>query len=393
MERNMDKPSAPVPIAAPPRPPKIFRGLVMIGVALATLGVVGTLPRLRRNVALADTQAAATAARRVLVGKATSGPTRVEITLPGTIAPFRGTMLYAKTTGFVRTFSADIGDRVKAGQVLAEIQAPETDEELRLARARVREAEANLAIADENARRNDKLADAGLVSQQEASERRARANSAEAALGTSRAEVGRIGALMGYQKIVAPFDGVIVRRGTELGALVTPGGTSLLFELAHIDTLRVFIDVPQALAAGVHIGGDAAVFLPSAPKDIVKGKIARTAGALDASTHTLRAEIHIAGGGPLLSGAFVSVRLGLENPAPPVIIPASALAVRKEGTHVLRVGPNRAVGMAKIEIGRDLGKEIEALSGIAVGDTVVLNPPDDLLAGEIVEPVERASAP
>ena len=330
---------------------------------------------------------------RVLVGKATSGPVRVEITLPGTVAPFRGTMLYAKTTGFVRRYTADIGDHVKAGQVLAELQAPETDEELRLARAKVREAEANLAIADENARRNDKLADAGLVSQQEASERRARANSAEAALGTSRAEVGRIGALMGYQKIVAPFDGVIVRRGTELGALVTPAGASLLFEIAQVDTLRVFVDVPQALAASVRLGGEGAVFLPSAPKDVVKGKIARTAGALDASTHTLRTEIHVPGGGPLLSGAFVSVRLGLENTSPPVMIPASALAVRKEGPHVLRLGPNRAVQIAKIEIGRDLGKEIEVLSGLAVGDTVVLNPPDDLRAGETVEPVERASAP
>ncbi|MFT3768909.1 MAG: efflux RND transporter periplasmic adaptor subunit [Minicystis sp.] len=391
----VEKSHSPGSIAAPPRRPKILRGLVMIGVALMAFGVIGTLPRLRRREALAESQAAVRAPRRVLSAKAASGPKRVEITLPGTALPFRSTMLYAKTTGFVRSFSADLGDRVKAGQVLAEVHAPETEEELRVARARMLEAEANLTIADDTARRNDKLAEAGLVSAQEASERRARANTAQAALGTTRAEVGRIGALLGYQKIVAPFDGVIVRRAVELGALVTPGtgNTALLFEVAQVDTLRVFVDVPQSLAGGVRVGAEVSVFAPSAPKDVVRGKIARTAGALDASTHTLRTEVHIPGAGPLLSGSFVSVKLGIDNPSPPVMVPASALAVRKEGTLVLRVGPDRVVQAARIELGRDLGKQIEALSGVAIGDTVVLNPPDDLTTGEVVEVVERPSEP
>lgn len=187
-----------------------------------------------------------------------------------------------------------------------------------------------------------------------------------------------------------------MRRAVELGALVTPGtgatGT-LLFELAQVDTLRVFVDVPQALAAGVRTGGEAIVFAPSSPKETVKGTIARTAGALDASTHTLRTEIHLPGGGPLLSGAFVSVKLAIESRTPPVVVPASALVVRKEGTQVVVIGPDRAVKVAKIELGRDLGKQIEVLAGINPGDTVVLNPPDDLAAGEIVEPVERPNAP
>jgi RND family efflux transporter MFP subunit len=386
---NESRDPEPVP---PPRRPRVLRGLAVIGVALVAFGVIGTVPRLRRREAIAETRAAALAPRRVLVAKASSGPTRTELLLPGTVAPFRSTMLYAKTTGFLRSFSADLGDRVKAGQVLATIQAPETEEELRLARARVREAEANLTIADSTAHRGDQLADAGLVSVQDASERRARANSAEAAVGTTRAEVGRIGALLGYQTITAPFDGVIVRRVTELGTLVIPGGSAtgtLLFEIAQVDTLKVFIDVPQAFAAGARVGAEAAVFAPGAPRDVVRGKIARTAGALDQSTHMLHAEINIAGGGPLLSGAFVSVRLGVETSTPPVMVPASALSVRKEGTQVLRLGPGGVVQLARIEIGRDLGKQLEVLSGIAVGDTVVLNPPDDLGAGEHVEVAER----
>lgn len=384
------------PTHVPPRRPKILRGLLMIGAAMVAFGVIGTLPRLKRREALAEAQTAAAAPRKVLVGKATRAPTRVDITLPGTVAPLRGTMLYAKTTGFVRSFHADIGDRVKAGQVLVDIQAAETEEELRLARARMREAEANQAIADANAKRGDRLAADGIVSAQDALERRARANSADAALGTTRAEVGRIGALIGYQKVVAPFDGIIIRRAVELGALVAPGSSAtgtLLFEIAQVETLRVFIDVPQSLANGVRVGAEVDVFATSAPKDIVKGKIVRTAGALDASSHTLRTEVHIAGGGPLLAGAFVSVRLGIDNPSPPVMVPASALSVRKEGTQLLRLGEGNAIQLVRIEIGRDLGKQIEVLTGVGAGDTVVLNPPDDLLQGEVVEPMERRNGP
>jgi RND family efflux transporter MFP subunit len=386
----------PEPVAAPHQRPKILRGLLMVGAALAALGVVGTLPRLRRHEAVAQAQTVAAAPRRVLVAQVVSGPARVETTLPGTVAPFRTTMLYAKSTGFLRGFSADLGDKVKAGQELAVIQAPETDQELALARAKMREAQVNLVIADATAHRGDDLAKEGLLSVQDAADRRARANSAEAALGSTRADVGRLGALVGYQKIVAPFDGMIVRRAVELGALVIPGGSAtgtLLFEIAQVETLRVFVEVPQSLASEVRIGGEAVVFAPSAPRDVVRGKIVRTAGALDASTHAMRVEIHIAGGGPLLSGAFVSVRLGVDRASPPAVVPASALSVRKEGTQVLRLGADRVIQVTRIQIGRDLGKQLEALSGIAVGDTVVLNPPDDLVTGEVVEPMERPSGP
>lgn len=381
-------------IAPPPKRPKVLRGLLMIGAALVAFGVIGTLPRLRRKVALAEAEAASKAPRKVLVAKSAEGQKRVEITLPGTVAPLRSTMLYAKTTGFVRSFSADLGDRVKAGETLAEIQAAETEEELKVARAKMREAEANLAIADSNARRGEKLVEAGVASVQDAAERRARANSAEAALGTTRAEVGRIGTLIGYQKVIAPFNGVIVRRAVEVGALVTPTGGAtgtLLFEVAELDTLRVFVDVPQSLASGVKVGAEVSVFAPSAPKTIVKGRVARTAGALDASTHTLRTEIHMPGGGPLLSGAFVSVKLGLESPTPPLLVPANTLFVRKDGTQVMRLGPGNVAQAVRIEIGRDLGKQLEVLSGLSLGDTLVQNPPDDLANGEIVEPVERPS--
>ena len=373
------------------RRPALGRYVFLAFAVMAGALAIGALPKLRQRDALTKAAAESGAPKRVLVGKVTAGSKRVETTLPGSVAPFQSAPLYARTTGFVRSYKVDLGDRVKAGDLLAVIDAPETKEELQLAEARKREAELNLDISKSIAERKDALSKSGLVSQQDVDEQRAKANSAAAALGTTRAEVGRIGALMNYQRIVAPFDGVVVRRGVEVGSLVTPNVGSagtVLFEIGKLDTLKVFVDVPQSAASGVRVGTKVSVSLPSSPKAPIEGVVARTAGALDPSTRTLRTEIHVPGGGALLSGAFVRVRIATERLTPPLIVAASALVVRKEGTRIATLDASGRVLLKTVVIGRDLGKDLEIVDGLALGDTVVLNASDDLVDGTVVNPVE-----
>ena len=378
-------------LAGERRRPAVGRYVFLAFAVMAGALAIGALPKLRQRDALTKAAAESGAPKRVLVGKVTAGSKRVETTLPGSVAPFQSAPLYARTTGFVRSYKVDLGDRVKAGDLLAVIDAPETKEELQLAEARKREAELNLDISKSIAERKDALSKSGLVSQQDVDEQRAKANSAAAALGTTRAEVGRIGALMNYQRIVAPFDGVVVRRGVEVGSLVTPNVGSagtVLFEIGKLDTLKVFVDVPQSAASGVRVGTKVSVSLPSSPKAPIEGVVARTAGALDPSTRTLRTEIHVPGGGALLSGAFVRVRIATERLTPPLIVAASALVVRKEGTRIATLDASGRVLLKTVVIGRDLGKDLEIVDGLTLGDTVVLNASDDLVDGTVVNPVE-----
>lgn len=191
--------------------------------------------------------------------------------------------------------------------------------------------------------------------------------------------------LRGYQQIVAPFDGVITRRGTDPGALVGSAGTGgiALFEVADVDMLRVLVDVPDAYAGDVKPELEAQVFSPREPAQKVSGKVARTSGVLEQTTRTLRAEVHVAGAGGVLPGAFVYVRFSIPRARPAPLIPASALVVRKEGTLVAKVDHGR-LELVRVALGRDFGKEIEVLDGVKAGDAVVVNASDDLETGQAV---------
>lgn len=363
---------------------------VLVG-ALAVAGLVGVglAPRLARREALAKAQQAATGPRRVRVAPVKSGAPIHELKLPATSAPSRTTTLYAKSTGFLRKSHVEVGDTVKAGQVLADIDSRETDQELALAEARVVEAEANIGIVQGTATRNAELAAAGVVSKQQAEDSRAAANSAEAALRIRRADVERLRALRAYQKVVAPFDGTVVKRNLDPGALVGPAGAAgvPLFEVASIDVLRVVVDVPQAFAKDVSTEVGVSVFMPQTPNKMTKGKVARTSAALDPATRTRRTEIELPAG-DVLPNAFVYVKLALPKSTAGLTIPASALVVRKEGTLVAKVDGSR-VSLVPVEILRDLGKELDVVSGpVAPGARLVVNVPDDLADGAEVEVVE-----
>lgn len=361
---------------------------VLVSVAgVAGLLAAGVVPRVARRKAMEATHAAAEGPRRVAVGKATAGEKKVELSLPGSAAPMESAVLYARSSGFVRATLADIGDKVKAGQVLATIDAPETSEELRVARARLEEAELNEAIARQRSARRQTMVKDGVGSTEEAEDFVARANSASASRKTTRAEVARLSDLLSYQRVVAPFDGVVTKRHLNRGSLVASAGTPV-FELSQTATLRVFVDVPQSLAADVKPGLPVVVAPPSNPSRGIEAKVVRTAGALDPATRTLRTEIHIPGDGPLLAGAFADVRFTIERERAPVLVPASAMFVRREGPQVMQLGEGDTVHAQAIRVGRDLGKDIEVVTGVAPGDVLVLNPPDDLAEGERVSVVK-----
>ncbi|MBX3193055.1 MAG: efflux RND transporter periplasmic adaptor subunit [Labilithrix sp.] len=362
-------------------------GAIVLGAAV----IVGVAPRMKQREALARAQAELAGPKRVRVASARPGEPTVEITLPATSAPFRSSALYAKATGYVRKNHVDVGDRVAAGQLLAEIDAREAGDEVRLARARLEEAEANVGIAKTTADRMSRLAETGVASAQQGDDTRALANSAVAAVAMRKAELQRLEVLAGYQRVVAPFDGVITRRGTDPGALVGAQGAggAAMFEIADAAMLRVVIDVPDAYAADVKPDVQAQVFSPRAPASKVAGKVVRTSGVLEQSSRTLRAEVHVRGDGPILPGSFVYVKLIVPRAAAAPLVPASALIVRKEGTLVARVESGK-VRLVPVTVGRDLGKEVEVLEGVAAGDPVVVNAGDDLESGQAVEIVAPA---
>lgn len=360
-----------------------WKALSIFVLVLATATAAGIAPRLRQREALAKTEKALASPRRVRVASARAGDATTEVTLPGTSAPYHSSVLFAKSVGFVRSNVVDVGDRVKKGQLLAQIDAPETAEEIRLAQARLEEAEANVGIAAMTAERANKLVASGVVSQQQGDDTRERANSAQAAVATRRAELSRLNVLRGYQRIIAPFDGVITRRGTDPGALVGTAGVAL-FEVADVEMLRVFVDVPDAYAPDVKPDVAATIFSPRDPTQKLTGKVVRTSGVLEQSTRTLRAEINVRSAGAVIPGAFVYVKLAVPRSNKAPLVPASAFIVRKEGTLIAKVVDSKLT-LVRVALGRDFGKELEILDGVAAEDQVVINASDELETGETVE--------
>lgn len=386
-------PLDPASEALPPR-----RRSRLLWITLLLLGVGGLLwagvaPRLARQKALDVRQVAAAGPPRVAVVQARRGDANATLVLPGLALPALSTVVYARLDGFVDKLLVDLGDQVREGQLLAVLHAPELEAELARASSRMGEVERNLALSRTSADRHERLAATGISSREAADEAQARANSAEAALEGGRAEQSRLAALYAYRKVLAPFDGVITRRGVDKGALVKSSATAL-FDIAQTRTLKVFLDVPQTLAPEIKPGLVAQVFTPEAPERRFAGKVVRTSRALDPSTRTLRTEIHLPNDGGLLAGAYVRVQLTVARTTAPVVIPVATLVTRKEGQRVLVLQPGNVIAARTVATGRDLGEGVEILDGLAGGERLVISPPDDLQDGAVVTVVEgRRAAP
>jgi RND family efflux transporter MFP subunit len=320
-----------------------------------------------------------------------------ELVLPGNIQPFISSPIYARTDGYLKKWYFDIGAHVKAGQLLATIQAPEIDEQLSQARSTLATAEANLKLAGITNERYQAMLQKHAVSQQDADNAAGTYSANKAILDADAANVRHYEALVSFENVYAPFDGVITARNTDIGDLINAGSSSVartdLFHIAQAGTLRVYVNVPEEYWRGIKPGQTTAdIVLAEFPGQKFPGKVVRTSEAITGTTRTLLTEIDLSNpGNALLSGSYAEVHIHEAAQNPTLLIPVNALIYRSEHLQVGVVRDGKVV-LAEITPGHDLGSKIEIVSGLKPDDRVVVNPPDSLISGQEVH-VVNASLP
>jgi len=307
-----------------------------------------------------------------------------EIVLPGNTQAFTDAPIYARTNGYLKRWYFDIGARVQKGQLLAEIETPELDQQLQQARADLDTAQANLNIAKITASRWQDLVSTGSVSQQETDQAVSNLSAVKATAESAAANVRRLEQLQSFEKIYAPFDGIVTARNTDIGQLIDAGANTQpkeLFHMAAIRTLRVYVSVPEVYSPAARSGALAMLTLDEFPGQTFHGTLVRNANAIDLASRTLLVEVDVDNPtAQLLPGAYVFVHLKLPNQARSVTIPSNALLFRKEGLQV-GVVRNGEVDMVPVKIGRDYGNTVEIVSGLQPIDAVILDPSDSLVGG------------
>jgi RND family efflux transporter MFP subunit len=317
------------------------------------------------------------------------GALKDEIVLPGNIQAFIVSPIYARINGYLKKWYIDIGGRVKSGQLLAEIEAPEVDKQLDQARADLATAEANLSLSKTTMTRWQELLQKDAVAKQETDDRIGDYQAKKAMVDSGHANVKRLEDTVSFEKVYAPFDGVITSRNTDIGALINAGNggaAQQLFTLAATNTLRVFVSVPQAYSRSAAPGVAAQLTLAEYPNRRFMGKIARNAESIDPTSRTLNTEVDVDNStGELLPGAFAQVHLTLLAKAPSLLLPVNSLLFRAEGLQAGVVREGGKVQLVPIVIGRDYGTEVEVVSaGLTETDNVIVNPSDSLATGTIV---------
>lgn len=371
---------------------------IALTVAAAALLILGIVPRLHASTAL-TAQTSAQSALVVSVIKPSVAPAQQELLLPGSVTPFADAAIYARTSGYVQHWTRDIGAKVSAGETLAVIQTPELDAQLAQARADQATAQANFAYADATAKRWQQMLMTQSVSQQDAETKSSDRDAKRAMLQSAIANVKRLSEMVSYEKVTAPFSGVITARNVDVGALVsagsTPGlgsNTGELFHVQQTDTLRVFVDVPQNDAPYVTSGIAVYLSVQQFPGKRFAAKVARDTGSIDPVSRTLRVEVDVDNrDGALMPGAYAQVHLALENPHPALDLPVSALLFRPDGVTVAVVDATGKTALKSVGIGRDFGTSIEVTTGLSATDRVINNPGDAISAGQAVRIAPNAS--
>jgi RND family efflux transporter MFP subunit len=311
--------------------------------------------------------------------------TAAELILPGNVQAYVETPIYARTNGYLKRWYVDIGGRVRAGQLLAEIDAPEVDQELRQAEATQAQAQANLDLARTTAERWQNLLKSDGVSQQEVDQNVGAYKARGADLRAAAANVQRLKDLQSFKEVRAPFSGVVTARNVDVGALIANGNSQQLFRLAQTNTLRVYVNVPQVYSRSILSGLAADLQIPEFPHRIFPGKVTRSAGAIDPASRTLLTEVQVPNpSGALLPGAYAMVRFHLALVDPPLVVPSSALLFRSQGAQVAVVESQGTIHLRSVTLGRDLSTSMEILSGLSASDSIVLNPPDSIADGDPV---------
>jgi multidrug efflux pump subunit AcrA (membrane-fusion protein) len=408
----------------------ILLGLGVV-ILMVVLFVAGYLPRMEREKGIrADAHAEETNVPIVNVAKVKKSAQSSELLLPGSMIPVTEAYIFARSSGYVKKRYADIGDRVKAGQLLADIDAPDLDQQVLQGQAALSQARANLnqvQAALDQAKAQERLTKVtldrwitlvakGVLAKQEGDQKQADFDNATALVHVaeaniraaqdnvkaSEANVSRLQELQGYEKVRAPFAGVITSRSVDEGSLISASGSGQgtpalgntstnsnggeLFREAQVGTLRILVNVPQAYSASIHSGMAATVTLQENSRRKYTGKVTRTSSSIDQNTRTLLTEVQVVNrDGSLIPGMYANLQFIGERVDPPLLAPGDSLVTRSNGTQLAVVGPNNRIHYQLVQIGRDYGTEIEITSGLQGGESVVINPSDDVREGAEVK--------
>lgn len=399
--------SAAPEILKAPRPIRSRRRLWIAAAVLLVVGgfVAGYLPRRMARARLAAATPSAPVAPRVAVVKAAAVDAGRTLTLPAGLVANQQTLVYARASGYVNRWLVDIGDRVKKGQLLLQLDTPELDKQLAQARASLSQtiaalaqAQSNRDLADITARREANLFAKMLISAQENDQAQTQAdvwkanvNAAKANVAAQRANVGQLEQLVSFGKVYAPYDGTITRRLVDVGTLVNAGaGTNAaaLFEIASTDPMQAYVDVPQVFAPSVRVGSEARIAVRNFRGRVFTGKVTRTAGALDPASRTLRTEVDLPNPkGELFAGMYVDVSLDVAVTHQVVRVPSSAIIADSRGVHVAVVDGSGKVHLVTVTTGLDNGTTIEVVAGLSGGEQVMTAPPGGVTDGMQVQPV------
>jgi len=377
------------------RPRKHWLVLLIALIVVSALLISGIWSRVKARAALnTETAQAALAAVSVVSPKRTAPAD--EVILPGNVQPYISSPIYARTNGYLRKWYFDIGARVKKGQLLAVIETPEVDQQLQQARSNLLTAQANLELASVTKTRYQGLLKRNAVSQQDVDNAVGNYNANKAIVEADKAAVEQYSALVSFEKVYAPFDGVITARNTDIGDLINSGSSSNvktdLFHIAQPGRLRVYVNVPEEYSRGIAVGMTADLSLAEFPDRKFQGKVVRTADAINMTTRTLLIEVDVDNPtGTLLTGSYAEVHLAVPTQTSVFLIPVNTLLFRTEGLRVGVVKEGKVV-LSAITPGHDFGDQIEVVSGLKSDDQVIVNPPDSIVSGQEVQ-IVKATLP
>lgn len=324
----------------------------------------------------------------VLVTSPALGEATVQLRLPGDVNPYVDTPIYARTDGYLKRWLVDIGSVVKAGDLLAEVESPEVDQQYNQAVGRLQQAQANLKLAEITATRWKEMLDRNTVARQDSDQKQADLAVAKANVVAAEADVSRLQKLKDFEQITAPFDGIITQRNINIGDLIRASniaGQKPLFELVDDKILRVYVNIPESVASRVQLGEEITLEITSQPGKSISGKLVRTADKIDPQSRTLLVEIQVPNlDRKLLSGGYATVSVPIHTDHPALFLPVNTLLFRPKGSFVGVVNEQGRVTLKKVRIGKDLGTKIEIVEGLDPKDRVILNPSDSLQDGDEV---------
>ncbi len=369
-------------------PGGLLRWFLIAFFIFAVLGIYAVSQRVTEHKALAQ-QTEQMAVPFVSVIHATPIDADSEMVLPGTLKPYVESPIYARTNGYLKIWYKDIGSHVQKGELLAEIDTPEIDQELAQARADLVTAQANLSLSSVTAARYQDLIKTDSVSQQDLDNANGDLAAKKAMMQSADANVKRLEELESFKRVYAPFTGIITQRNVDPGTLINAGNggtaTKEMFDLAQIDPMRVYVSVPQSFSPSIHLGLKACLSLTELADRSFCGQVVRTANAIDPATRTLLTEVDVPNAsGTLLPGAYAEVHFDVKITGQRLSLPINALLFRPNGTMAAVVGPDSRIHLKKLSIGRDFGNALEVLDGVSPADQIVVNPPDALAEGELV---------